>query len=420
MYIHLVSCFHQNSLKATKQKMASQDTSICKIIKLCQHVVQAIKKLPPTELLLCTSFQISPSDNAIVLILCSLESFTNIPLRSYIKGPVHFLWRGDQPTCCYDHKLAKEIVSTVARNLKFYMRHIKSINQEDVDMEKAKEVHRSLRRGAGVLKYAQEEWVDKLLETPQAGSDGDPRVHTAYLNQATAEAQEVTIARAIELKHNAGLISALSNETSKMFTTAADSLSSDQLDKKKFGHWIHYLRLKAAFYMAYAYNYAGENMLNQDKCGDGIRSLQESKKYYEEASTLCKEYATTKGPGTNAKPEKHQFFRRIAPIINRTLEKCERENGMIYHQKVPYDPPQLELRATYGLVAPDDYTLPPAAPLWSPVAYAAFDLTKNLAEDPLTNSKAAQKVEGDLPPVKEAEIHHSDKDHKNNSGCSVM
>lgn len=57
-------------------------------------------------------------------------------------------------------------------------------------MDEAKIVHRSLRRGAGLLKYAQEEWVNKLLETPKAGSDGDPRVHTAYLNQATAEAQE--------------------------------------------------------------------------------------------------------------------------------------------------------------------------------------------------------------------------------------
>ena len=42
------------------------------------------------------------------------------------------------------------------------------------------------------------------------------------------------------------------------------------------------------------------------------------------------------GPGTQAKPERHTFFRRLLPILNRTLEKCERENGFIYHQKVPY------------------------------------------------------------------------------------
>ena len=46
-----------------------------------------------------------------------------------------------------------------------------------------------------------------------------------------------------------------------------------------------------------------------------------------------------------------------------------------YHQKVPYDPPDLEIKdKTFGLVAPEEYILPPTAPLWTPVAYAAFDV----------------------------------------------
>ena len=41
-------------------------------------------------------------------------------------------------------------------------------------------------------------------------------------------------------------------------------------------------------------------------------------------------------------------------MLDRTLEKCERENGFIYHQKVPYDPVDLPLNAaTHGLVAPE-------------------------------------------------------------------
>ncbi|KAA0185321.1 hypothetical protein HAZT_HAZT003254 [Hyalella azteca] len=221
-----------------------------------------------------------------------------------------------------------ELVSVLQNAAFWYFKHAAKVAaQDDVSSDEAKEVHRSLRRGAGLLQHAQNEWLPHLLQQPLAGSDGDPRVHTAYLNQATAEAQEVTIARAVELKHNAGLISALCHETSKMFTTAADSLAS--LDHKIFGHWMNYLRLKAAFYLAYAYNYSGENLLNQDKCGEAIRALQEAKKSYEGAAALCKEYSTTKGPGTKAKPDRHQFFRRIAPIINRTLEKCERENGMM-------------------------------------------------------------------------------------------
>jgi hypothetical protein len=43
--------------------------------------------------------------------------------------------------------------------------------------------------------------------------------------------QEVTIARAVELGHNANLISALSYECSKMFTTAANALSTLGMSK---------------------------------------------------------------------------------------------------------------------------------------------------------------------------------------------
>ena len=50
---------------------------------------------------------------------------------------------------------------------------------------------------------------------------------------------------------------------------------------------------------------------------------------YAEAIELAKEYAKTKGPGTQARPEQHTFFRRLAPIVKRTLEKCERENGFM-------------------------------------------------------------------------------------------
>jgi phage tail sheath gpL-like len=49
---------------------------------------------------------------------------------------------------------------------------------------------------------------------------------------------------------------------------------------------------------------------------------------------------------------------------------------------VPYDPPQLELKATYGLVKPEPMTMPEASPLWNPASYAAFDTAMANARDP--------------------------------------
>jgi hypothetical protein len=151
-----------------------------------------------------------------------------------------------------------------------------------------------------------------------------------------------------------------------------------------------YLVLKSRFYLAYAYNYAGENLLAEDKCGEAIRALQESQKCYGQSVEFAKEYSKVKGPGTKAKPEQHAFFRRLAPIVNRTLEKCERENGLIYHQKVAYDAPELEVKdKTFGLVSPEKFELPEMASLWTSVAYASFDI----ALDPKEKKKQVQLSE---------------------------
>ena len=58
----------------------------------------------------------------------------------------------------------------------------------------------------------------------------------------------VTVARAMELKHNPSLISALANETHRLFVDAArilEPLGSVALQ------WIKYLQLKSSVYEAY-------------------------------------------------------------------------------------------------------------------------------------------------------------------------
>ena len=50
---------------------------------------------------------------------------------------------------------------------------------------------------------------------------------------------------------------------------------------------------------------------------------------YESAGRLCKEYASTRGPGSTARPGEHQFFRRLGPIITKRLDKATHENGFM-------------------------------------------------------------------------------------------
>lgn len=89
-----------------------------------------------------------------------------------------------------------------------------SAGDEVSDLE-AKRIHTSLRKAAGLFDFVSQH-AEKVGIIPDAtGNDLDSRVLKAYKQQCLAEAQEVTIARAIELKHSAKLIYSLANQTAK-------------------------------------------------------------------------------------------------------------------------------------------------------------------------------------------------------------
>ncbi|RLU23608.1 hypothetical protein DMN91_003814 [Ooceraea biroi] len=291
----------------------------------------------------------------------------------------------------------------------WFMKHAAMIAaKDDITMNEAKEVHHMLRRAAGIFTFVQTEFLPQLASPPPLASDLDPRVLNAYVNQCTAEAQEVTVARAVELKHNSSLISALANETSKLFLDAANTLRPFKPEIS--AQWIKYLELKAAFYQSYAYNYCGEKLLAADKCGEAIRAMQESESCLQRAKALCQEYGRTHGPASRVKPDHHTVFKRLAPAVKLTLDKCNRENSLIYHHTVPEEVPLLDTKATYGLVSPIDFQMPSPNSIWN------FDMYRVLT------SVMTAKIEKEqtLPPIKEEVIHHSSKEPKNASGCMLQ
>uniref|UniRef100_A0A669C618 BRO1 domain-containing protein BROX n=1 Tax=Oreochromis niloticus TaxID=8128 RepID=A0A669C618_ORENI len=265
-----------------------------------------------------------------------------------------------------------------------------------VSETEAKDVHRSLKIAAGIFKNLKDVHIPRLITPAEKGRDLEPRVIDAYIIQCQAEAQEVTIARAIELKHNATIIAALAFETANFYQKADHTLNT--LEPECSSKWRKYLQLKQLFYMAYAYCYHGQTLLASDKCGEAIRSLQEAEKCYSRAESLCKEYRQTKGPGTTAKPSEQLFFLKLGGLIKMTLEKCQRENGFIYFHKVPAEPPQLDMKASYGLAEPVPFELPPLSEQCTPEVYATFDLTKGAKND-----KAKPKEE-EVKPVKEPDL----------------
>jgi len=308
-----------------------------------------------------------------------------------------------------------ELISICQEFAIWLMKHASALAANaNVTEDQAKIIFKSLRKAAGLWKFVQDKYFDKLNGQPAKGSDLDARVSSAYQMQCLAEAQEVTIARAIELKHAASLISGLCVETSKLFYQAC--LSLKDLDQEKVGKFQKYLNLKSTFYEAYAYCYHGESLLDQEKSGEAIKSMQECEKNVELLKKLCKEYAKAKGFGTSYRLDQHPVYYRLLAISKRIKDKCERENVLIFHQKVPAEGITLYSKATLGITTPEEFVPPTISPLWSEESYRAFDISSKDAK----KDKSKKEVKP-IPEMKEKEIKiDPNQANKTESQCIIQ
>ncbi|KAA0196024.1 hypothetical protein FBUS_06933 [Fasciolopsis buskii] len=94
-----------------------------------------------------------------------------------------------------------------------------------VTQDEAKDVYLSLRQAAGVFKLIRDKYAPNLQSQPKQDRDLHTDILEAYINQSLAEAQEVTVGRAIELKHEPSLIAALAKETAKTYEHASESIN---------------------------------------------------------------------------------------------------------------------------------------------------------------------------------------------------
>eukprot|EP00800_Vazella_pourtalesii_P015744 TRINITY_DN4320_c0_g1_i2.p1 TRINITY_DN4320_c0_g1~~TRINITY_DN4320_c0_g1_i2.p1 ORF type:complete len:448 (-),score=112.50 TRINITY_DN4320_c0_g1_i2:38-1318(-) len=313
-----------------------------------------------------------------------------------------------------------EIISVLVNLALWFTKHAARVSaNESISMEEAKEVHSSLKLSAGIFQCAREQQAQLPAQIEKA-TDLDVRVIESYLIQCQAEAQEITLARALELGHKPGIVLALAMDTHKMFENAAHSLET--LDKLLVGKWRSYLSLKALFYQSYGYCFWGQQLLTEDKCGDAIAVLTLSKSLYDKSGKLCKEYASAQGPGQAARPDRHPFYQKLGPMIIRFLEKANHENGFIYHHKVPEAALPPEYQDTFGLAKPEDFSIPDMSELWTPQAYSNFKSAIPSASKGATPSSAPKGASPseEIVPVAEPDIAPQfPQVPKTQSGCII-
>ncbi|KAL5104686.1 BRO1 domain-containing protein BROX [Taenia crassiceps] len=200
----------------------------------------------------------------------------------------------------------------------WFSKHAAKIaSNSNIEMEQAVEVYKSLRNAAGLFEYIKKDLLGNM---------------------------KVTIARAMELKHDPGIIAPLACETATLYEKCR--LGLQNIPEALVSKWRAYCIFKTACFRAYAHCFYSESELKADRCSMAIASAQEALKYCTQAQNAAKVYRSGSGA-------EFCFIRRLQPYAQRTLTKAQTENAMIYHQKALAAMPQLRLKASFGIATPE-------------------------------------------------------------------
>ncbi|XP_044177163.1 BRO1 domain-containing protein BROX-like [Acropora millepora] len=279
---------------------------------------------------------------------------------------LRFKWSNlldDEKTVTND--VDREMVSMMFAAALWHMEHAqwltKSVGNEEENEEQMKRKLNSLKAAASIFEAAKS-WPNSLL----GSIDLKAQILDALSLQSVAEGQSITIRRAISKNHKASLISELCCDVSNKYNMAAGEVNGSSQEGQK---WASYMKFQGETYMALARAYQGVHLLEtEERCGESIVVLSQGLRHIDQAVHLAKEYDKIK-PKTKLNLDETPQFQKVKKLLEEKKAKSERENGLIYHAKIPEEcPPPLEPKCVVQITA---LALPTGEDLTSVVTEAA-------------------------------------------------
>ncbi|CAB4030517.1 Hypothetical predicted protein [Paramuricea clavata] len=204
--------------------------------------------------------------------------------------------------------------------------------EDDLNEDKMKDALNSLKLAAGICECVEQRPKSDYLDLTVP-------VNQALRHQCLAEAQMVTINRAVNKGNKPALISQLAHEVANKCISASTIL---QKCGKAVEKWRLFLMFKGELYFAVARCFQGVSFLEEnEQSGMSVIVLTIASKHITACLHLAKEYVKLKPKAKHPLTECSDFI-WVAKLVTLKLEKSNRENSMIYHQRIPEEAPSLD------------------------------------------------------------------------------
>ncbi|XP_046844498.1 BRO1 domain-containing protein BROX-like isoform X2 [Xenia sp. Carnegie-2017] len=218
--------------------------------------------------------------------------------------------------------------------------------EDSLNEEKMKDALNSLKLAAGLCECVEQRPKSDYLDLTVP-------VNQALRLQCLAQAQMVTINRAVWKGNKASLISQLAHDVAKQCLAASSILKKCGKQVEK---WRLFLVFKGELYFAIARCFQGIDFLEvQEKSGMSVAVLTTASRHISACYQLSKEYTKLKPKERHPLPACRDFI-WAQNFITLKLEKSKRENSMVYHQRIPDEAPPLD--DPKCLVSPTSFHFP--------------------------------------------------------------
>ena len=210
--------------------------------------------------------------------------------------------------------------------------------------------YKLLLQAAGLFEFASRAVLPMCEQSvmPADAPDCSKAALEAITACALADAQSIIVLRAIQKGNLPSLIASLARDTRDQYKQASEILGSIRgAQDTKLGT---YTRYKQAAFDAYAHIFNGIDQWRNKKIGAGLRSLKEAETSW---FTVKKNAALFDKASPQSLGKLHsRFDDEIDRGVYDAMRRMERENGSVYFQQVPIDPPLLPEGKTLAVSAP--------------------------------------------------------------------
>ncbi|CAL8462981.1 g2515 [Coccomyxa elongata] len=257
--------------------------------------------------------------------------------------------------------------------------------------EAVSKAYKLLRAAAGLLEFVRDHCATFLINAV-ASPDCNVQTAQAYALLCIAEAQSLTVLRAIQKGNAPSLIASLAVDAAAAFESAAGTASGVAATKadSKFKLYADY---QAAVHRAYGQCFAGVEQLTAQQAGAALRHLGDARDLVAAAQAASKAYDRA-DPVSSAVDHEYADL-ELKDAIEKPYARAKRDNDSVYFQHVP---PAHSLAAIEPrrLVTPTPYALPTPALLVNEALLDAFveaptEKADNLGAAPAASAAAAAK-----------------------------